>query len=793
MSLLLCRFIHRLHYYPKTILGVTTIITLLSIWSISQLKWQPQLLQLFSEDTPSRLEAERFEDEYGGFGMLTVISQNPEPQPNIAFLKHLAHKLQHQVHFAEFETESSFFEKNKLLYINLKDLESIQDRIYQGIHKSTMRANPFIIPLVENPQDSFQNQALQFKDLQAKYADKLIPYLGSPDQKTLVLRLYPKHDITNLAQNQKLYESVQNLVKIYQPSGSKVSYTGGILENIQNQELVSEEISSSIQLAVLFILGGLLIFFYRQPMIPLLATFPIILAMSWTLGLAALIYGKVNLITLVLGVILIGVGTDSIIHLLARYGEERRKGLGPFIAFENIILETGPTITISTFTTAIGFISLRFLSFEGLKEFGTLAALALILSWLSSMIVFPAVLLLLQRTQAFKVYGSAIRNHLQFEKRPLQSWKFYILLTLVVFVISAQVKFPVEFDQNLEHIGFTTDHQESDKLLKKLGLDMPSPAIFRVSGSQDRIELTEKLLELSRREGSLIHKIQSLENVLPNHQEDKIEVLDEIRDLLKPGIMKKLNGETLENARLIQNSIQLSPLSLTDLPISFKKKFQGRNHSIGEYLFVFPKHNTNEGLLNRQFAAEVRKIKLNSSQLYSTGKSILIADFLETTIPQLSEAITWALIGIFLLLILETTVKDAITVIFCVVLSLCFGIVIIQWFQVPITPLNIFIYPLIIGYCFDGALHIHQRYREEATGSLPFVMRRTGSAVVAAILTTSAGFLGFALSDHPGLQNIGVFALLGTLCSLISALIILPTFLVWGDLKRWRDLRKEAS
>lgn len=190
MSLLLCRFIHRLHYYPKTILGVSLILTILAFFAINGLKWEFKLLQLFSEDTHSRVETERFEKEYGGFGMLTLIAESEDIQQNISFIEQVASDLKEHVHLAEYQTEADFFEANKLLYIDLKDLETIRDRIEEGISQSNQRYNPFIIPLVK-PQKSQHLGSFKLADLESKYKSKLQPYLGSEDQKTLVLRIYP--------------------------------------------------------------------------------------------------------------------------------------------------------------------------------------------------------------------------------------------------------------------------------------------------------------------------------------------------------------------------------------------------------------------------------------------------------------------------------------------------------------------------------------------------------------------------------------------------------------------------
>ena len=789
MSLFLCRMIHRLHYYPKSILGVSLLITILAFLQLNSLSWDMKILQLFSDETPSRIEAERFQTEFGGFGTLTLLSRSDSISQNKNFIQKIAEEIGPHVHLAEYKSEFAFFNENKLLYIRLGDLEIIRDRIFDRIHKAKLRKNPFIVPLIESKATT-HSEPLVFDDLKNKYSSKLNEYLGSEDQKILVLRIYPKHDITDVESNSFLYEKLKELVNKHKNSSIQIEYTGGLLNNLISQSLVKDEITQTASLAVIFILAGLLIFFYRQPLVPLIATLPIVMAIVWTLGFASIVYGHINIISLVLGVILLGVGTDSVIHLLARYGEERRKGLGPFIAFENIILETGPTITLSSFTTAIGFFSLRVLPFEGLQEFGTLAGVAILFSWLSSMLVFPAILILLQKAHSFKVYGEKIKNHLQYEKGPIRHWGLLIVITILISTSLFWVKLPPKLANNLETMGFIQVNPSADKTLDSLNLGLPDPAIFRVADEHNRQALTKKLKLIAKDSSSLIAKILTFEDALPFQQEEKIEILDEIRELLSPSIMESLKGESLENAELIHESITLKPVELKDLPSSFKKKFQGKNEGLGQYTFVFPKHNTNLAQENLQFANEVREIMVDENPHFSTGKSILIADFIESTYPYLITLLLWTLGSISLLLIIEIGFKDCFAIIFSVLLALGFIQVLISLLEIPITPLNFLIFPLILGYCFDGVLHIHQRYREEATGSIPFVMRRTGAAIIAASITTASGYLGFAISDHPGLSGIGILALLGASASLIASFIILPAIIAWGDLKRLRSQLK---
>ncbi len=65
-------------------------------------------------------------------------------------------------------------------------------------------------------------------------------------------------------------------------------------------------------------------------------------------------------------------------------------------------------------------------------------------------------------------------------------------------------------------------------------------------------------------------------------------------------------------------------------------------------------------------------------------------------------------------------------------------------------------------------------------------MRETGGAVILCSLTTTLGYLALVSSMNFAVRSLGVAAVLGEVCCLLAAVLVLPAALVWWDLGKAR-------
>jgi uncharacterized protein len=84
--------------------------------------------------------------------------------------------------------------------------------------------------------------------------------------------------------------------------------------------------------------------------------------------------------------------------------------------------------------------------------------------------------------------------------------------------------------------------------------------------------------------------------------------------------------------------------------------------------------------------------------------------------------------------------------------------------------------PLVVGAGVEYAVIILSRWREGRMlpGHLPL---STGKGVILAALTTTFGFGALMISHHRGIFSLGFVSWAGSLCVLLSAIIILPAIL----------------
>ena len=98
---------------------------------------------------------------------------------------------------------------------------------------------------------------------------------------------------------------------------------------------------------------------------------------------------------------------------------------------------------------------------------------------------------------------------------------------------------------------------------------------------------------------------------------------------------------------------------------------------------------------------------------------------------------------------------------------------------------NLVVLPAILGIGEDNGVHLAHRYREEGRNSMWDVLSSTGQHVTIGSLTTMLGFSGLLFTNHPGLQSLGMMAVIGIGMTLVAALTFLPALIQWLEDTDW--------
>lgn len=187
-------------------------------------------------------------------------------------------------------------------------------------------------------------------------------------------------------------EELEEFVEEERIGSVETTLTG---QSVLDLEMVSALTSGRYQMTLLgmaFVFLGLFAFYRRldKALIPLL---PIILIIGWS-GLA--VYGlgiEYTPLTATLGALIIGIGTEFTILLMERYYEERQGGASNRTAITIANQKVGKAIFASALTTIGGFSALLFSDFAILSNFGMMTLINIALALVSTVVVMPALLM----------------------------------------------------------------------------------------------------------------------------------------------------------------------------------------------------------------------------------------------------------------------------------------------------------------------------------------------------------------------------------------------------------------
>lgn len=266
---------------------------------------------------------------------------------------------------------------------------------------------------------------------------------------------------------------------------------------------------------------------------PLLALVAVSSAVACTLGVATIWPGRLNLISLALCALMVGLGIDYAIHWISRYDEERIRGLSGEAAVEAALRRGGRAIAAGSLTTALAFLATLFTEVAGIREFGVIAAVGVLLSLVANLVLLPALVILADRGpggRPHKPYSAWPRSRLALgldrlvERHPGRVLAGAALATALALGLSLGSG-RLRYDSDLLALQ---DHRlDSVRLASEM---LHDPALANMFAAA----LVDDLETLRRVEGQLralpsVGDTASVLDVLPRQQPEKLAALARLR------------------------------------------------------------------------------------------------------------------------------------------------------------------------------------------------------------------------------------------------------------------------
>ncbi len=400
-------------------------------------------------------------------------------------------KLTEYVEEVYYKIDKAFFARHGFMLIKEKDLKSTSD----------MFANLNLIPLLNNINDNFEEEYVGDKDalntkekedeavrsldgfqywittmdeivsdpekadeeLVEKAIDRFLygdPYFISQDKRILLMTVKPTFNEMDVEKDVASTDSIQAILNknLENYQDVRAGLSGSIPLQRDEMYYTTRDMYHGLILALILVIL-LFVLTFRMLSVPILAGVNLILAIIITVGLVAIYPGRLNLMTAMFGVILIGLGIDYAIHIISLYSERRTIDKDAPTAMEEALVRSGGGIITGALTTAAAFFTLSISVTRGIKEMGVVLGMGIICAMVVTIIGLPAFLAAMERFSSKIMKRPFQPRHIEFtalenfgksvSKRPLIYLLIGFLFTGFFFY---QYKYRLKFDYNMLNI-----------------------------------------------------------------------------------------------------------------------------------------------------------------------------------------------------------------------------------------------------------------------------------------------------------------------------------------------------
>ena len=369
-----------------------SLIAVISIYGITQITVENRFIDYFKSDTELYQGLIFIDQELGGTVPLELLLEAPQITDNDN------EEFEEDDEFSDYldEDEDSFTQQsywynrrgiNKVRAVHdyLESLEQV------GKVLSISSTEKVFRQLAKGEELEDFHLALIHKKVPENIKDVLInPYISKQgDQARIVARI--KDSDHTLIRNDLLNKIESDINEKFIANGESIRLSGiSVLYNNVLQSLYQSQI---LTLGTVFIcILVMLLILFRSFYLAMIGTLPNIFTAFFILGAMGLLGIPLDIMTITIAAITIGIGVDYAIHYLHRFKKEISQGVNYQQAISTVQLTVGKALYYTSITVTLGFIILVTSSFKPSIYFGLFTSIAMIVSLLATFTIIPLLL-----------------------------------------------------------------------------------------------------------------------------------------------------------------------------------------------------------------------------------------------------------------------------------------------------------------------------------------------------------------------------------------------------------------
>jgi uncharacterized protein len=248
-----------------------------------------------------------------------------------------------------------------------------------------------IVPLMSDSEDTMDVRSIKERILNWK--DIYIGTVISKDSRLVQIIVRYNEDLSP-DERYKLFNQVKSLVHEYEDPRWNISIAGRAVMEEEVRNYVVKDLSIILPLVSIIILMVLFISFRRWEGV-ILPFVPLLISVAWIMGGMAFFNIQITLISFLVPILILVVGSAYSIHILSHFYEDlfQNKGFTDYAEISRILKrsvgEVRLSVLLAGLTTGVGFLSFFTSPLSPLREFGLLCAAGVAVSLLVVFIIMP--------------------------------------------------------------------------------------------------------------------------------------------------------------------------------------------------------------------------------------------------------------------------------------------------------------------------------------------------------------------------------------------------------------------
>ncbi len=215
-------------------------------------------------------------------------------------------------------------------------------------------------------------------------------YVVSNDGERLLVAIFPEFAGDEVSDYAPAVERLRAIRDELELEDTEIIFTG-LPFLVVDEEAVLQRGLIDASAATMVGIFLLLLWAFRSFRRSLVSLLPIGVGTIVSLGALRLLFGSLDPITSGFGAVLMGLGIDFAVHILARYDEDLRRGWTRRQAMRSALLKSGPGVVTGALTTALAFLAIATTEFTSYGVMGVITAIGLVVCVLVTLLLLPVV------------------------------------------------------------------------------------------------------------------------------------------------------------------------------------------------------------------------------------------------------------------------------------------------------------------------------------------------------------------------------------------------------------------